>query len=166
MERQKVEMAQNGFTLVELMVTIAVIAILASLATVQFRKMATNASIEKELTAIYTDLMELRTRALYEKEPRAARLTATEFSIYPGADTDSPPIMTRSLAHAVTWSGGGSSLTLRYDTFGISNTAATLCVEPGGQNSSAVDSIIVSRTRIRMGKRKAACCVAESVALK
>ena len=166
MDRQRVEMRENGFTLVELVVTVAVMAILASLATVQFRKMMTNASIEKEVKMIYAELMELRTRAMFEKTPRAVSFTRTRFSVYPGADTSVPPVMTRLLPHNLAWSGSGSSVVLKYDTYGISNTMVTLCVEPSGLNSSSVDSMIISRTRIRMGKRTAPGCGAESVILK
>ena len=166
MDRQKVEMGGNGFTLVELIVTVAVMIILASLATVQFRKMTINASIEKELKMIYADLMELRTKALYENTPRAVRFTRNVMAIYPGSDTSAPPVMTRSLPHGVAWSGSGASLEIEYDTYGISNKLVTVCVEPDNQNSSSVDSLIISHARIRMGKREAPDCKAEYVSLK
>lgn len=166
MGRQRVEMGRNGFTLVELVVTVAVMLFLASLATIQFSKMRTKASIEKELKMIYADLMEIRTRALYEKTPLAAKFTRTSFHVYPGVDTSSAPIITRTLPHAVAWSRTGSSFVLKYDTFGITNNPVTLCIEPDDENSSSVDSLVISKTRIRMGKREASACKSESVALK
>ena len=166
MDRQKVEMGENGFTLVELIVTVAVMVILATLATVQFTKMTTKVSIEKELKMIYADLMELRTKALYENTPRAVRFTRTVMTIYPGSDTSAPPVMTRSLPHGVAWSGVGASLDVTYDTYGISDTLVTLCVEPDDENSSSVDSLVISFARIRMGKREAPNCKAEYVSLK
>lgn len=166
MKRQRVLRGVSGFTLVELLVTVAIIIIMASLATVQFNSMTLKASIEKELKMLYADLMELRLNALYEKVPRAAKFTSQEFSIYPEDDIDSSPIKTRTLPHAVAWSGGGSSLVLRYDTYGISNDAVTVCLEPDRENPASVDSIVISKTRIRMGKRIAASCASTSIDLK
>jgi type II secretion system protein H len=114
-------MGQKGFSLVELVVVIATMIILTSIATLQFSSMIRKREMEKQTRMLYTDLTEVRQKALYEKTPRVVRLTSNEFRVYPGDSTAATPTLSRAFSYPIGWSTAGAVLDITFDTFGISN---------------------------------------------
>ena len=161
-------MGQKGFSLVELLTVVATMIILLSVATLQFSSMMRKRDMEKEIRMIYTDLSEVRQKALYEKTPRAVKFTANEFTVYPGPSTTVSPVLRRTLNHPVGWSTADSVLVVTFDTFGISDNDGTLCIciDPSSSNSAQVDSLKITPTRVDLGKRTEGTCVDENINLK
>ncbi|SNB46197.1 Tfp pilus assembly protein FimT/FimU [Geobacter sp. DSM 9736] len=163
-------MGTRGFSLVELVVTMAIAAILVSIGVMQFNEMSRKSAIEEQVKKIHVDLAELRQKALYEKTERAAKITATEFATYPGDDITAVPVIQRRLVYPMAWSTADNPLVLSFDTFGMSGTSESgaifVCIEPTKANSAAVDSLIVSPTRVDLGKRvSGGSCVESSITL-
>lgn len=161
-------MGQKGFSLVELLTVVAVMIILLSVATLQFSSMMSKREMEKQIRMLYTDLTEIRQKALYEKTPRAVKVTASEFTVYPGDSTAAPPVVRRSLNYPVGWSTSDTELVITFDTFGISDNDDTLCIciDPSISNSAPVDSLKITPTRVDLGKRTGGNCVDEDINLK
>lgn len=148
-------MRQNGFSLVELIVVIAILAILLSIATLQFNQYVMKSAIESQVRTMFTDLMAVRSQALFEKRDRAVRVTATTFSIYSSGLATGTPVLQRDLKYSVIVN---SSLpyTVTFNSRGVIDAVqnASICIEPSG-NPGAIDSLVLSKTRIQMGKRDA-----------
>lgn len=146
-------MRQNGFSLIELIVVMSIIGILLSIATLNFSQWQRKSGIENQTKMLYSDLMTVRSEALFRKQDRSITLTATQFSVFPGNDITAPPVLQRNLSFPVTWLPTGASLRIDFDTRGIPAPERSICVEPD-DNPGTYDSIVVSSTRIKMGKRQ------------
>jgi type IV fimbrial biogenesis protein FimT len=167
-------MRRNGFTLVELLVVMAIMGILFSIATMSWSSMQKKNNVEKDVKLVYADLMALRLDALYTKRARSAVVSGKSFAVYSSNATDSAvrPVLVRGLAYPMSWTPAGSTLTLSFDAAGLS-TAATdtvLCSDPESNlaavNSGSVDSVVISTARIKLGKRQGGSCVASAITQK
>lgn len=61
-------MNSKGFTLVEMLIVIAILAILMSIATMQFNRMNENAAIESRIRGIYHEITNFRLEAITRKQ--------------------------------------------------------------------------------------------------
>lgn len=166
-----------GFTLVELIVVIAVAAILTSIATMQFNDSMVKAGIESEATQVYSELMAARQEAMNMKRLRAVKVKAQKFEIFSTTVTTVAPVRNGDLKYSVL---SGSNIlpaagqTITFDERGFVTNVSniSLCVEPSGDtvklNGARFDSIVVSGTRIRLGKRtvEGASCIDGNIQLK
>ena len=96
-------------------------------------------------------MMEQRSKALFEKKPRRVKVTASAFSLYSSATLTSNPIAITTLKYPITSS---KYVDIVFDTSGMLDAVSnqTICVSE--TNSASIDSIVVSKTRIRLGKKK------------
>lgn len=141
----------SGFSLVELVVVIGIISILLVVGTYQFSQHSRKSAIEKQTKTLYADMMELRSRSMFEKKSRGLRLTATAYSIYSSATMTVIPVETRTLAAAVSWNNSNADII--FDTQGFVNAGlSSICAV--GTNPAYFDSLVVSASRIRIGKLK------------
>jgi len=142
--------ASDGFTLIELIIVIALIAILSGIGTFQFTQYSRKSAIEKQTKTLYGDLMELRSKSIFEKKSRGLRLTATGYSIYSSATMTVNPVETKTLTVPITWNNS-ADIILNNRGF-VQATLSSVCTT--NANSANVDSLVVSESRIRMGKLK------------
>ena len=159
-------MDRHGFTLVELVMVIAIVGILLTMGMLQFSTYSRKNAIEAQVRTMYADLMTVRTQALFEKTDRAVTLTANTFSIFASTDTSAPPVQQRNLQFSVVSNNMPAPLVFnsRGIVFGVNN--ASICVEPD-DNPAGVDSLVISTTRIQMGKRNAGtACSASNITTK
>ena len=148
-------MNSRGFTLVELLVVIALIVTLTTFATLSWNTMSMKTAIEGEVKTIHADMMATRLEALYQKRSRSVVVSGTNFSIYSSSDTTGTPISSRTLKYSFVPAGAN---TVTFDTSGMTNgTQITLCVDAFHdllKNSDAsVDSLVISQARLNLGKR-------------
>ena len=172
---------KEGFTLVELMMVLAIIMILLGIAVLAFSTWSARYNIEAEIQQIYGDLAITRTRAMHRNRMHFVQLTAANYTVY--EDTNPAPLgdgaltvgldavfMQRIVSHPISMSlglGGG----LNFDTrgfaanFGPGQTEA-ICVL--STVSPDYDCIVLSQARINMGKivAQGGGCVAANCQLK
>lgn len=159
-------MRKDGFTLIELMVVIAIISVLVSIATLSFNRMSNNGNVESQMKIMFADLMSVRSQALYEKRGRSVMVTATQFSVY-SSNTINNPVSSKTLKQPVT----PVSLRVDFDAWGgitlnsdNTITDASVCVQQS--NDAGVNSVVISRSRIQVGKLTGAGCASANIDIK
>lgn len=158
-------MQERGFTLVELIIVVAIMAVLVSVGSLEYNKMQKKANVEREVVTIYTSLSDVRLQALYTKTPRTVTLIGSQLKIYSTDDTAVPPASTIALSYPVVMSTGDNRVV--FDGSGMMNEAdRSICVElPGAAESPGnTDSVVVSAARVHMGKRESGgACVPDDI---
>jgi prepilin-type N-terminal cleavage/methylation domain-containing protein len=149
-------MSRNGFSLVELIVTIAVMSTLLAIATMQFNSSSKKTQIETEVRELYIDLMDARSQAFLLKTQRSFGVTATGYKVYPQPEGHGTPLVQKTVKQQVTFN---YSEFVNFDSRGVATAVSPLvvCVEPAG-NAAVVDSIMMSQTMIQIGKRTGNTC--------
>ncbi|MBI5657285.1 MAG: prepilin-type N-terminal cleavage/methylation domain-containing protein, partial [Geobacter sp.] len=90
-------MRQHGFTLVELMIVICIAGILIAIATLQFNTYVTKTNIEAQTKMLFSDLMKVRSEALFQKRARAVSITENQFIVYSSNVASGAPRETKTL---------------------------------------------------------------------
>jgi len=147
--------AVRGFTLVELIVVMSIIAILSSIGVMNWNRMMVKNAIESQIKTVHADMMGLRLEALYTKRERSASVSGKTFKIFSSTVITATPLSSRNFKYNFLPAG---TSTVTFDTSGMTNgTQVTVCVDPYDDlleaNDAAVDSIVVSQARINLGKR-------------
>ena len=143
-------MNKRGFSLVELVVVIGIIGILLSIAAFGFAQYTRKSQITNQTRLLYGDLMEYRTKALYEKKNWTIKISASGYGIYSSANTAVAPVSTVALRHGVDIN---NTADIVFDSQGLANVSGkSVCVSSA--NDAAVDSVVISATRVQIGKKK------------
>lgn len=149
-------MNNRGFSLVELVVIVAVIGTLLTIATLNFSEMNKKSGMETQVKKLYADLQETRQQALYTRRPRSVKLSSGTLSIYSSATVGVAPRSVMTLPNTTVWEG--ASAVIEFDTMGaaMNEPAAgkAICIDPAG-NPASYDSVVVFPTMVKIGKRKA-----------
>jgi prepilin-type N-terminal cleavage/methylation domain-containing protein len=158
-------MRNHGFTLVELMIVIAVMAILGTIATLSWNSMQKKAAIETQAKTMFGDLMDVRSQALYTKRKRSVVISGSLFKVYSSNLTTVSPVSQKALRYPVVWNSAGTTVT--FDSSGLANgSQRSLCIDPDSDltvvNEATVDSIVISAARINLGKRTGGDCDANN----
>lgn len=165
-----------GFTLIEVIVTIAIMAILASISVMSFKQMQVRAQVEKQVHDIYTDLQEARTNALLTKVPYAVIFQPSSYvvksyndesEIATGALTlaNGVVVVNKTLNYSLTLGASGDisgfQAIFNSQGLGVSNgstfTNSTIVVNPLSVDA-AVDCLTTFVTRINVGKMNGGNC--------
>lgn len=152
-------MNSRGFTLVELIVVLSIIAILSTIATLGWNRMVMKSAVEGQVKTIHGDLMSLRLEALYSKRPRSVTFSGKEFKIYSSDVTTGTPVSTRTFSYNFKHNLGSSN-SVTFDTSGMANASqGTVCVNAFNEtvlfqaSDAYVDSLVISQARINLAKR-------------
>jgi prepilin-type N-terminal cleavage/methylation domain-containing protein len=159
----------SGFTVTELLVVIALIAILASVSVMGYSSWHAKYGLEKATREIYSLLMKARSDAVTTKTPYVVTIGANQVQSGPDADDDNAingTPATLSYPNYVihnTGNAGNAAIVFVFDRRGLvnipgENQTINLTSTITGTNP-AVDCIVISATRINLGKMTGGACV-------
>jgi prepilin-type N-terminal cleavage/methylation domain-containing protein len=164
-----------GFTLIEVLVVIAIIAIFSSIATLQFNKWNIKTRIEAQIKQMATDISEVRVRAFTTKQRHSITLSTYSY-VFKSYSTDTWTSDDELLAHGTVIPGGTHSVTyslkksastsgsvdyegtaadiLEFNERGmLSSTTATVFLGGAAKTSSAaVNCLTIHISRVNVGK--------------
>jgi prepilin-type N-terminal cleavage/methylation domain-containing protein len=154
-------MNMRGFTLIEMVLAVAIMAILTTIGTFSFGQYQRKSLVENQTRRLYVDIVALRSQALFEKRPRTLRLAPASYALYSSDVVTGAPASTTVLNSPVTLSGAAD---VTYDTSGMTSSTQTICA--AAANAAPVDSVVIYPTSIRLGKlnQGAACADVNIVA--
>ena len=156
---------RGGFTLVEIMIAIAIVAIVLTIAVSNFQGMMEKYRVEDETKQMFADLMDARGRAMQRNRVFFVQITANGYKTF--EDTTPPPDGNNSLEgsdtqvasvtvkHSITPTGGLSDF--RFNRNGIASGAGFIRFSSTAQPD--YDCIKVNLTRIKMGQYNGTGCV-------
>lgn len=145
-------MNNRGFSLVELVVIIAIIGILSAIGTFAFSQYSKKSQMANQTRLLYGDLMEYRIKALYEKKNWTFKMFNDRYEIYSSATTTVSPVTKVIFKHPVVTNVSEFS----FDTQGmLSNFGGSICV--ASTNEATVDAVVISKTRVKLGKKGTSC---------
>jgi type IV fimbrial biogenesis protein FimT len=160
-------MREQGFTLIEMLIAIAVAGILLSMAALSFNSMTKNSAVDGQMKSLAADLMGVRSQALFEKRGRTVLITSAQFRVY-SSNALSSPVQVKALKVPVQLpatlqvdfdSGGGTTLN-------ADSTVGTAAVCADRASDAAVDSVVISRSRIQLGKLNTGACESANIDIK
>lgn len=156
-----------GFTLVEILIAVAIAGILTVLAISAFEGFNEKYRVEGETKQLYADLMDARGRAMQRNRAVFVQIGADRYNTYEDTDpapdgdgvldnTADTPVANVNVRHAITavLAGGGN---FTFNRKGIANDNGTIRFSWTTQPD--YDCITVRATRIKMGQMNAGTCV-------
>lgn len=165
---------QSGFTLVELMIVVAVIGILLAIAIMNFTQWNDKFTVESYTKHIYSILMKARNDAANTNSQVYVTLTANLVTTLQDtnnngvANAGEPTTSTSFPRFAIKSSDGALPQTILFNSRGITADNQTISIpvrsvaDPTGYSPNAgpgVDCIAVAATRINMGRLTGGTCV-------
>jgi len=168
---------QKGFSLMEVLIVIAIIGILTALAINSFRETGDKYRVESETKEMFANLMDARARALQRNRISFVRIETNGYETYedtaPAPDGDGILTITPVLggsgdklvvkvtlpSHTIVTHGlvGGSSgyETFRFGPNGVASVTSTgfiRIVTPDSRIVPDYDCIVIGPTRVKMGQ--------------
>lgn len=151
-------LGRKGFSLVELIIVIAIIGIASGIATLNFNQWKKKTSVEKETRELYSDLNEARLQSIYTKKRHSiAFLTANSYALKQYSSLNEATAggtirQTKTTQNTMTQKDG-TALTLDSVFFNIRGfTSDNKTIRFNPSDVAAFDCIIVSASRTNLGK--------------
>lgn len=150
---------QSGFTLVELMVVVALVGIILAMATLNFNRMNEKYTLESNIKEIYAILMKARNDASNTNTPRLVVLAANQ--VQTGADADEDNVIDAGTAATTPYPRFTiSAANIGFNRRGLTNNLQTIRITGYSTGTApAMDCIVVAQTRINIGLWTGGKCV-------
>ncbi|MDI6744488.1 MAG: prepilin-type N-terminal cleavage/methylation domain-containing protein [Thermodesulfovibrionales bacterium] len=163
---------EEGVTLTELIIVIAIIAILAVALGFSFEDWMGKYRVEAQIKEMHIDLMNTRANAMSRSRVHFVTLAATSYTIF--ADTNPIPDgngtleialdtqlpgFPKTVQYALAWALGGGGNNIEFGTRGTITNFGTIRVI--NAFNADYDCIVISQTRINMGLWTGGACVAK-----
>ena len=152
-------MRSRGFSLLELVVLMALVAILLSIATLNFKEYIERSRAEAQTRLLYGQLLMARVNAVCQRRTVRVKIYPARFEVYSSQLDKSSgvePLQTNLLSYPITCSDDrwnpAQGYEIDFKREGLSTQNVSICLEPSS-GSGAVDSITIFSTRIRIGKK-------------
>lgn len=154
-------MGRNGFSLIELLIVMAIAGTLLAIGTLYFRDMSVKSGIERQTKELYADLMTIRAEALFQKKRRHVVVSATSFSVYSSSVDSVSPLSSKNLTYPVNVDPADLEIDFVGSGVAIFNedravVDAAVCAQTTDKGS--VDSIAATKTQIMIGKQNSSGC--------
>jgi len=167
----------HGFTLIEMMIVVVILAVLLSIATMQFSSWKVKYSIDTQTRELLSDLSDARLGAIQTKGSRAVffnNATSATFRSYTTNELVSsstgrllfvkyysknpiltPPLPPGGIPENIIFNSTG----LTVDSSGnVLTNNQTIVAQPTG-TAAAIDCVVISTTKINVGKYNNGSCV-------
>ncbi|MBJ6801876.1 pilus assembly FimT family protein [Geomonas propionica] len=162
-------MRSEGYSLLETMFIVAIVAILAVIGTLQFREYLQRYRTEAQTRLLFTELLKARTQAIYQHRRTRVKLYADRFAVYSSLQDSSTvtPVQTHSLNYRLTSKSDlAVGQDIDFDETGITYDWCSVCLEDSA-GAGGVDSVVIAATRVSIGKKdKGNVCESDSITLK
>lgn len=159
-------MKQNGLTLIEILVVVAIVSLLATLAGVEYAGWVRKYNAETQIRTLHSDMMEARVSAMQKNVLHLFGLSGNSYTVCEDGNLDSScdagrtisRLSKSNLKHTLTWalSGGGSEVS--FDRRGLSMVNGHIRIDA---NDADVDCVTISATRINIGRMNGGTCVSK-----
>ena len=159
--------SRKAFSLVEVVVVLALVGILGAVSTLCFNRMSRQAEGEREIRDLQATLFSARLMSVQQRRRHGVRFEGSRYAFLRYSSEDEPEAGGEVLAlHPLALpvaDGGGESLegvAVAFDTRGLSRLGRTIRL--ADENASdGTDCIAVSWGRVNAGKMKGESCVAK-----
>ena len=171
-------MKLHGFTIIELVVVLAIGGLLVTIATLSFRSMTTKSNLESQIKQMYSDLMTARIEAMDRNTYHFVTLNANQYTVTEDtvgnctnsncvyvAGNDPPPYQPPPMINAILWNSGNgpatpSNVEIIFDNRGLVQvTTGTISISDNV--GAAYDCILIETTRTSIGAMSRGSCVAK-----
>lgn len=159
----------QGFSLIELIIVIAIIGVLFALAGIEFNNWIKRYNVESEIKEMYVDLMNTRARAMQRNRTHFIIFATNTYTVYedtnPAPDGDGTlqtgsdtqvASLSRTIQDTINWTGSGN---ISFDSRGLASPAGSLYLST--TSVPEYDCIVVYYTRLNLGKWSGSNCDAK-----
>ena len=151
---------QHGFTVLELMVVVAIVVTVLAITTLSFMRMNQKYRVESGVKELYATLMQARSDATMTNIPSTVRISAQKVEVIrdrneDGNTTDPGETVSRSYEPFILT--GTGDIVFNRRGFASRNLTIRFTNYPNNVDP-AIDCLVVSATRINMGKWDGATC--------
>ena len=160
-------MNRRGFSLIELIIVMAIIGTIMAIATVNFNSWQRKATIERQTRELHADLNTARTDSIFRKTRHSIVLNPNNYILKRYSSPDEDPtaggtvILRKDVSYVISpLSGTFTDLHIVFDTRGfvVALNPPAIKVNPSA-SGAAFDCIVISTGRTNLGKVESNACV-------